>query len=136
MILIRTSFNQHILNLPKMSLSKFVVTANVPKDNGVNFGKRKRDPPEYTCLTKPEQTENFIRKCRKGEVKPKLILFDKEDYILRHRQRTSLGWLKKDKCTLWEVEYMDEDGQETGKLTGKFHLNTVKKKLPFFWRIK
>ena len=108
------------LELTKMSLSKFVVSATVHKDNGVNFGKRKRDPPEYTCLTLPEKTDDYIRKCRKGEAKPKFILFDKDDYILRHRQRTTLGWLKRDKCTLWEVEYVDENGEETGKLTGKF----------------
>ena len=101
-------------------MPQFVVTATVPKDNGINFGKRQREPPEYTCLTQSEKTEDYIRKCRKGEVKPKLIMFDKEDYILRNRQRIKLDWLRKDTCTLWEVEFIDENGRETGKLTGKF----------------
>ena len=100
-------------------MSKFVVAATVPRDNGVNYGKRKRQDVEYTCLTDPEKTEDYIKRCKKGEIKPKLLLFDKEDYILRHRQRTSLDWLRQDKCTLWEVEYIDETGKETGKPTGK-----------------
>ena len=81
----------------------------------------------------PVETENYIRRCRKGEIKAKLILFDKEDYILRHRQRNTLGWLKEDKCTLWEVEYLDKEGNETGKLSGKlrFEKNTVF----YFYRI-
>ena len=102
-----------------MSSPRFLVVPTVQRDNGVNFGKRKRDPVEYTCLSLPTETENYIRKCRKGEIKPKLVLFDKEDYILRHRHRNSFDWLKEDKCTLWEVEYLDKDGKETGKLSGK-----------------
>ena len=106
-----------------MSNPRFLVEpSTVPRDNGVNYGKRKREEIEYTVKTLPNETEKYIQNCRKGKIKPKLVFFDKDDYILRHRQRNTLGWLKEDKCTYWQVEYIDEEGNATGKMTGKSYL--------------
>ena len=67
-----------------------LIEESLPVDNGVNFGKRKRAKLEFTVLD-PDlkaRTEIYIKKCKEGTIQPDLADFDKNVYILEHRNST------------------------------------------------
>ena len=100
----------------------FLVDPTLPVNNGVNYGKRKREKLFFT--TNDEnlrvKTEIYIKKCRQGLMQPHLTDFDKNLYILQHRNRAELNWLENDSATIRQVMYIDDDGKRTDKPTGRF----------------
>ena len=96
----------------------------VPRDKNVtirknkNNEKRPREKKTFSVITNERETKDFIQLCKEGKVSPKLHLLDKEEYITTHPQRVKLGWLRRDKSTMFEVEFR-KDGKDTGIMTGK-----------------
>ena len=74
-------------------LNTFLAEATpIPSDNNVNFRKKKRIKMQFTCNDEELKlkTEIYIKKCRQGEIRPHLTDWDKNLYILEHRNRSEL----------------------------------------------
>ena len=92
-----------------------------PRDKNVTIRKNKKRPREkkpFMVNSNERETKDFIQLCKDGKINPTLHLLDKNEYIQTHPQRVKLGWLCRDKSTLYEVEFR-KDGKDTGIMTGK-----------------